>query len=454
MFYISKLWSRTTKQAFLRAFQANQPKAIAEKFQLLIITQFFPPDYAATGQLIQELAEQLKDNNIRVNVFTGQPGYAFKQKQAPVVEVQKNVRIQRSKIRQLWGKRIRSKTLNGIIFTLAAAKYLLSNARKNDAVILTTAPPFLAVVGYLANLLFKLDYICLIYDLYPDAVVELGVVSRHHAIATLWNKINAIVWRRSKKIVVLTETMKQRIVARHPTIASKITVIHNWADSTWIKPLDKKDNWFARQQKIDREFTVLYSGNLGYCHDLDTIINTAKLLKDRPIKFVFIGAGVKYHIGRKMAAEFNLNNCRFLPYQDKVNLPYSLTACDLSLVSIAPGFEGIIAPSKVYGIMAASKAIAAICEPNSYLRQLISNAKCGAAFNNNDSDSLARFILALAADPQLANIMGNAGRRYMKKHFTPQIIARQYCEVLGVLNLNYAKQDLVKSNLLILRSKP
>ena len=434
MFYISKLWSRTTKQAFVRAFQAKKldKKAIAKQFKLLIITQFFPPDYAATGQLIQELAEQLGNHNVRVNVFTGQPGYAFKQKQAPVVEVSKNLRVQRSKIRQFCGKRIRSKTLNGIIFTLTAVKYLLINARKNDAVILTTAPPFLSIVGYLINLLFKLDYICLIYDLYPDAAVELGVVSRHHAIAKLWHQINAVVWHRSKKIVVLSETMKQRIVARHPTIAAKITVIHNWADPTWIEPIDKKNNWFAHEQEIDREFTVLYSGNLGYCHDLDTIINTAKLLKDRPIKFIFIGAGAKYHIGREMAAESNLNNCKFLPYQDKANLPYSLTACDLSLVSIAAGFEGVIAPSKVYGIMAASKAIAAICEPDSYLRQLITNAKCGAAFDNNDSGNLARFILALAADPQLAARMGTAGRQYMKNHFTPQIIARQYYEVLEI----------------------
>lgn len=457
MFYISKLWSRTTKQAFVRAFQARTSekaialrapaKPIAEQFRLLIITQFFPPDYAATGQLIQELAEQLGNNNVRVNIFTGQPGYAFKQKQAPVVEVQNNVTVQRSRIRQFWGKRIRGKTLNGIIFTLKSAKYLLTNARKNDAVVLTTAPPFLSIVGYVANLLFKLDYICLIYDLYPDAAVELGVVSRHHAIAKLWHKINAIVWQRSKKIVVLSETMKQRIVARHPGIASKITVIHNWADPSWIEPLDKKNNWFACQQEIDREFTVLYSGNLGYCHDLDTIINTAKSLKDRPIKFVFIGAGAKYRIGREIAAESNLNNCKFLPYQDKANLPYSLTACDLSLVSIAPGFEGVIAPSKVYGIMAAGKAIAAICQPDSYLRQLITNAKCGAAFDNNDSDNLARFILALAADLQLATSMGTAGRQYMKNHFTPQIIARQYCEVLGI-DLETQNQNTVGDRVL------
>ena len=87
---------------------------------------------------------------------------------------------------------------------------------------------------------------------------------------------------------------------------------------------------------------------------------------------------------------------------------------------------------KLYGIMAAGKAIAAICEPYSYLRQLIADAKCGASFKNNHSEDLAEFILFLAADPDLAIKMGKAGRNYMKEHFTPQIIANQYCEVLGV----------------------
>ncbi|GEM_PF-2017575 len=51
--------------------------------QLSIITQFYPPDYAATGQLIAELATQLQSLGMRVKVFTGQPGYAFQNSKAP-----------------------------------------------------------------------------------------------------------------------------------------------------------------------------------------------------------------------------------------------------------------------------------------------------------------------------------------------------------------------------------
>ncbi|MGL6343132.1 MAG: glycosyltransferase family 4 protein [Waterburya sp.] len=434
MLKTSGIWSPITQKVFIQTLLGKAPtKDInSENFNLLIITQFYPPDFAPTGQLIQELANHLSQKNIQVNIFTAQPGYAFKQQKALNLEIENNVHIERTTITKFWTRRIRGKTVNGIIFTLKSAIYLLKNARQNNLVLLTTAPPFLSIIGYLANLFFKVDYACLVYDLYPDAVIELDVISANNLIARLWHKINEIVWYKSKKIIVLSETMKSRIVEQHPTIASKISVIHNWADADWIKPLRKQQNWFARKHGIDQQFTVLYSGNLGLCHDLETIVATIELLQDHSIRFVFIGAGTKHEICQQIVREQNLNNCLFLPYQDKVNLPYSLTACDLALVSIAPGLEGVVAPSKVYGIMAAGVAIAAICEPHSYLRPLIENAECGACFNHNYSQDLADFIIALAANPELAVSMGNAGRKYQEKHFTPQIISQQYCDALEI----------------------
>ncbi|MEL6927703.1 MAG: glycosyltransferase family 4 protein [Cyanobacteria bacterium J06600_6] len=446
MSYRFKLWSEKTRNVFTKALGAKVLRKTSDsrQFKLLIITQFFPPDYAATGQLISELSHQLSEQNIEVNVFTGQPGYAYQQEQAPKIEVDRRVKIRRTTFRQFYSQRIRSKTLNGAIFTLRSAWHLLRNARQYNAVILTTAPPFLAVVGYLANLVTKLEYICLVYDLYPDVVIELGVISPNNAIAKLWHKINGHIWQRSQEIVVLSETMKHRIVAQHPTIANQISVIHNWADPNWIEPISKAENWFAQQHQLRDKFTVLYSGNLGHCHDMDTILETAKLLREQEIQFVFIGAGAKYQKCQAMVAELKLGNCLFLPYQDRANLPYSLTACDLALVSIAPGLEGVVAPSKVYGIMAAGKAIAAVCESHSYLRQLISDAHCGVAVDNHHSQQLAEFILILAANPDLAKDMGDAGRNYLQQHFTPQKIAQQYCSVLRVNNssLDCSKHEL------------
>lgn len=398
--------------------------------RLSIITQFYPPDYAATGQLIDELANQLRNDGLYVHIFTGQPGYAFQKETAPAIERKDKLLIRRSRTSRLWPRRIRGKAVNGLLFCVRSALHLLKNCWRGDVLLVTTAPPFLPILGYLAHFFFGLPYVCLLYDLYPDVAVELQVVSVRHWLVRIWDLVNQQIWKNAQGVIVLSPTMKDRIVAKCPEIADKITVIHSWANPNWIVPLPKQNNWFAHKYNLAHKFTVLYSGNMGRCHDMETIMEAAKLLQNEPIQFVFIGDGAKRKVCVDEANALGLKNCLFLPYQDKQYLPYSLTACDLSLVSISEGMEGLVAPSKLYGILAAGRPVASICEPHSYLRDLLKDANCGEAFNNGDAQGLANFIRRLAGDSQLANQMGKAGRRYLQSNFTLEIIAQQYSEVL------------------------
>jgi glycosyltransferase involved in cell wall biosynthesis len=399
-------------------------------FNLQIITQFYPPDYAATGQLIQELAVQLSQQKVNVRVFTGQPGYAYTETEAPIRERLKSLFIRRSRISQIWSQQIRGKAINGLLFCVRSFFYLCKFRKQNDLLLATSAPAFLPIFAYFAHLLFKQPYVCLVYDLYPDAVTELKVLSKKNFLVRIWNNLNRRVWQSSEAIIVLSSTMKDRIVAKTPDVADKISIIHNWADSDRIKPISKQNNWFAIEHKLTDKFTVLYSGNLGRCHDTNTILAAATLLKEEPIQFVFVGGGFKHSDVARLTKELDLDNCLFLPYQDKKDIPYSLTACDLSLVSIAPGLEGVVAPSKLYGMLAAGRPIAAICESHSYLRPLLAKARCGAAFKHNDSMNLADYIRFLSLNPDIAAQMGQSGRQYLESHFTLEIIAEQYLQVL------------------------
>lgn len=399
-------------------------------FRLTVLTQFFPPDFAATGQLIDELVHQLGKQGIEIEVFTGQPHYAFQDASAPAYEILEPIHIKRSRVAQLWPQRIRGKAANGIFFTLRALLYLLRRHRQQELLLLTTAPPFLPLLGYLANRWFGIPYVCILYDLYPDIAIELGVLKPQHWLPRFWRELNLRIWRQAQEIVVLSSAMKQRITGYCPEISHKIHVIHSWADPNWITPIAKHENWFALRYQLIHPFTVLYSGNMGRCHDIDTILEAATLLRDEPVKFVCIGNGAKRREIAERIQQLELTNVLLLPYQEREVLPYSLTACDLSLVSVSPGMESLIAPSKLYSALAAGRPIAAICPTQSYLNQLIADARCGATFTNNDSFALAQFIRLLMTDAPLAAQMGQAGRHYLRKHFTPEIIARQYLKVM------------------------
>ena len=422
---------KLAERRYEAGYQENDTAACAEPLKLLILTQFFPPDFAATGQLIEELATQLGQQNVDVSVFTGQPGYAFAKASAPEAEQVGNVWVKRSRMAQLFPGRIRGKAVNGLVYAARALLHLVKRSRRYQVLLVTTAPPFLPAIGYLANLLFGLRYVCLLYDLYPDIAVELEVVNHRNPVARFWRWTNRQVWRRADRIVVLSESMRQRIISHCPQAKGKISVIHSWSNEEQIVPIEKRDNWFAMKHKLVNEFVVLYSGNMGRCHDIDTLFEVAKLLREEPISFVCIGGGAKRSPLMEQIKAEGLQNFMFLPYQEKADLPYSLTCADVSLVSVAEGMEDLVAPSKLYPAMATGRPIAAICPSGSYLNELLATAGCGAAFENGDAAGLAAFISWLSENREKGQQLGDRGRQYLEGHFTPKIIAREYLRAIS-----------------------
>ena len=412
-------------------YSATQPKT-SPPIDLKIINQFFPPDYAATGQLIEELAHNLKPFG-QVEVFTSQPSYAFERDDSPRREFHHSLSIRRSQATSFWPQRIRGKAVAGAIFFVRTALHLLRHAKENGLVVLTTAPPFLPVLGYLLSRVCRIRYVCLLYDLYPDIAIELGVIKPRHWLVKLWDRLNRLTWKHAEAIIVLSENMKERVVAKQPGLEGKIAIIPSWVDSEQIVPRLKQDNWFAKEHGLVEPFTVLYSGNMGRCHDMDTLFDAVTLLRDTPIRFVFIGSGEKRKHFQQSVVDLGLTNCLFLPYQSRENLPYSLTACDVSIVSVSEGMEGLVAPSKLYSALASGRPIVSICPENSYLNDVFDRANCGATVRNGDSQGLAQYLYRLSKNPGLAHELGRSGREYCRNNYTSEKIAQDYLELFQSL---------------------
>jgi glycosyltransferase involved in cell wall biosynthesis len=411
-----------------------KPNHLKLNLKLKIINQFFPPDYAATGQLIEELAHNLEQSCSHIEVFTSQPSYAFVRDDSPRTESHGSLLVRRSQSARFCPQRIRGKAIAGAIFFFRTALHLLRHAGNHQLVLLTTAPPFLPLLGYLLSRICRLRYVCLLYDLYPDIAIELDVIKKNHWITKLWDRLNCLTWKHSAAIIVLSETMKERILAKLPGIDAKIAVIPNWVDAEQIVPIRKQDNWFAQEHGLVEPFTVLYSGNMGRCHDMDTLFDAIVLLRHEPIRFVFIGSGDKRKDFQQHVAEQDLTNCLFLPYQPRENLPFSLTACDVSIVSISAKMEGLVAPSKLYSALASGRPIISICSENSYLNDVFDRANCGKTVRNGDSQGLAEYLYLLSQNPRLTRELGQSGREYCRQNYTSTKIAQDYLELFQSLN--------------------
>ncbi|BAQ65348.1 glycosyltransferase family 4 protein [Geminocystis sp. NIES-3709] len=403
-----------------------------DQYHILILNQFFPPDYAPTGQLIEELAIALSEKGMKVRVFSGQPAYAFDTKEAPRDEIIKGVNIKRTRSSRVWPDRIRGKAVNSILFFIRAFFHLIRYQKTDDLLIITTAPAFMTWLGFFAHLIWRKKYICIIYDLYPNILYQLKVLPKNHAIVKLWGILNHHTWINAQEIIVLSDSMKKRIIESCPSIKHKITVVHNWADGNMIKPLNKEDNWFAQQYGLHTKFTIIYSGNMGRCHDMDTIISAAYLLTEYQdnFQFLFIGSGAQQKPLKDKMDKLGLKNVLFLPYQKKEILPYSLTACDISLISIAEDMDGVVAPSKLYSTLAAGNVVGVICPETSFLTQLVVKAQCGESFRNGDAEGLANFFLNLYHNKKLCEKMGYNARQYFCNNFSKNIAVDKYMEII------------------------
>ena len=211
--------------------------------------------------------------------------------------------------------------------------------------------------------------------------------------------------------------MKNLMASKYPDL-NNLCIIENWSIEN-IPLSTKEDNDFANEYGLANRFTVLYSGNIGRLHDIETLAETVKKLNVRQpdIQFVFIGDGAKLKLLQDYQNKFALNNLLLLPFQPRELLSQTLTACDVALVSLVKGAESIVAPCKLYGMLASGRAIVSISEQGSYIDNLITSGDCGINCSPGNYEQLADILQKLSISPERVKTMGvNSHKLYLEKY--------------------------------------
>ena len=179
------------------------------------------------------------------------------------------------------------------------------------------------------------------------------------------------------------------------------------------------DNPLRQKWTNENAFVVGYSGNLGRAHEIDTLLAAAERLKSNSrIIFIFIGGGYLRERLSQSVQERGLRNFRFFDYQDKINLKFSLSAADVHWISLRPEVEGLIVPSKIYGIAAAGRPVIAICAKDGEIAQMVQQHQCGVVVEPGDTDALVAAIIHLSTDSESRSAMGRNARTMLESHFT------------------------------------
>lgn len=313
------------------------------------------------------------------------------------------------------------------LFTSLSFFYILFSSRKREPILVTT-PPFIIFLGLFFKKLRNQNYHLIIWDLYPDVIVNFGVAKESSFIIKQWKKLNVSCFNKAANIFTLGEHLSKAI--ENYTV-KKPVIIPNWTNTDFLKPLSKNENPFAAKHGLTDKLVVMYSGNMGLTHDIESIIYAAELLKDNGlIHFVIIGDGVKKAKISQMVKDKNLNNVLLLPYQDKEVLPYSLGCADIGVVTLEQGAESISVPSKTYYMLAVGSAILALASKESELGVLVEQRKCGKLFEKPQPQEVADYLLYLLKNKEeLTRLKENA--RKASFDYTPQNANVYYKYICG-----------------------
>jgi colanic acid biosynthesis glycosyl transferase WcaI len=386
--------------------------------RIVILNQFFYPDHSATSQLMTDLAESLVGRGVSVTALAGRGRYNGGDS-LPIRADYHGIEIVRAWASSFGKSSTIARLSDYLSFYLCAAWKLLTLPR-HDIVLALTTPPLISLPALLICRLRRMKLIALVQDIYPDVTIALGTLKADSLITRVLDALNRLVLRKSDRIIVLGECMRERIAAKMSKEAEgRIDVIHNWADGSVLQPLpESADNSFADAHRVGAEFVVQFSGNLGRVNDFATVLDAAERLRERPeILFQFIGDGAKADELRIFSREHDLKNIQLLPYQPREILQFTLAAGDAHLVTLACGLSGLSVPSKTYGILAAGRPILFVGDASSDVARLVQENHCGAVIASGEGDALAQTIAQWADDRARVKRMGQTARQVFERRF-------------------------------------
>lgn len=397
--------------------------------RILLLNQVFYPDVVATAQHGHDLARHLAQHGHDVVAIASRSIYGEKGAALPKHEIVDGIEIHRVG-QSLFGKAsIFARILDFGLFYVAATIKAFS-IKRPDVVICFTTPPFIALVGWLMRLLRGSRFVYWVMDLYPDLPVACGVFSAKSPLTWMFERINRFCLNRADRTVVLGRCMRDRVLAKGVD-GKHVIHIGVWADQAEVKPMARYENPYRTEWKLGDRFIVMYSGNFGLGHDVDTMCQAAlRLRDDDSIRFIFAGGGKKKEIVDQFVKTRELTNCILAPYQPRERLDASLSVADVHLATLLEGVEGIMVPCKLFGIMAAARLTIFIGHPSSELARVLIEHDCGIVIRQGDVDGLVKAIRDLATDSDRRQSMGAKARQALLDAFNREKSCEQWRDVL------------------------
>jgi colanic acid biosynthesis glycosyl transferase WcaI len=375
--------------------------------RILLLNLYYPPDTSATAKMAATVVEALSARH-DVTVLCGRPSYdpterrpwrLWQTERAGKTAI---IRVGSTDYPRLQMKRRLLNYLSYVVLAIPRALF-----QRCDVVLAMTDPPFEGIVGAIVAMLKGKPYVYNIRDMYPDMAVG-GSIVGPGLLARVWERLHRRALRRATRVIVLGEDMRARIMAKGINSAG-IEIVRDGADIPLPNaPPPPLDDEIIRAIRGDFKFVLLHAGNLGFYGAWETLITAMHKLEADGVGLVFVGEGAQR--GHVEALARNAKNVRFLPFFPASKIPSVLAAPDAHVITVKRGLEGVVVPSKMYGILAAGKPIIAVAPEETDAASLGAKFGFAVSADPDDPERIAAATRSLVMDNEKVEAMGRAAR--------------------------------------------
>jgi colanic acid biosynthesis glycosyl transferase WcaI len=372
--------------------------------RVLLLNLYYPPDTSATAKMAKTVVDALASKH-EVIVLCGRPSYDPIERRVwhfYQSEEAGNTRVIRAGSTDYPRLQMKKRVLNYLSYVcLAVPRALFLPC---DVILAMTDPPFEGIVGAFVAMLKNKPYVYNIRDLYPDMAVG-GSIVKPGPLAQIWERLHRWALRRATKVIVLGDDMRNRILAKsvHP---DRVVVVRDGAEIPPSGTQPAMDNSVIDAIRGQFKFVLLHAGNLGFYGAWETLLEGARSLATDGVGLVFVGDGAQREKLESVCS--GISNVRFLPFFPAAKIPSVLAAADAHVITIKHGLEGVVVPSKMFGILAAGKPIVAVAPEECDVVTIGRQKGFSISADPDRPEQFADRVRQILSDPDLLHRMGAA----------------------------------------------
>jgi glycosyltransferase involved in cell wall biosynthesis len=302
-----------------------------------------------------------------------------------------------------------------------------------------TNPPLAIVLVGLVARLRRCPLVIIAQDMYPEVLFAHGMINPRLLPARALSAMFRAAYRRASAVVSLGPRMTERLIEKGVS-RNRIFPISNWATGS-CSIVRGDGNSLLDEWRLRGRFVLLYSGNLGAAHDFDTLIRGFARARELvpELRLVIIGAGSKIAEARRLASALELDAyVTWKPFVPFALLPQTFGIADLGVVTLLPGFDGLVVPSKLLGNMARAIPTLYIGPEGSDVDVYIRESGGGLTLRNGNVEELCRCVADVVRHPERLREMGLAAQRYYTQFLSREAGIAHYGRLLS----NVTRQEV------------